>query len=177
VDESCIIDKMSRHSGYLLMGHNLMNKRIQQGIRLGVYGLVVMCTACGQGGPPPSAQEQPISHVPSKQQGENDTNAQLESKTLSQQVSEAIGDLASREGVAANAITVKQARSVHWGSSALGCPQVGMNYTQAIVPGIQLLLQVKDTVYRYHGGTGSQLSICSDDRAEEPVYGPGTDFM
>lgn len=85
----------------------------------------------------------------------------------------ALDDLATRLGVAPDAIKTLQARSVNWGSSAVGCPREGMQYTQALVPGLLLLLEAKDTVYRYHGVMGQKLYYCPKDRAEAPAFGPG----
>lgn len=93
--------------------------------------------------------------------------------TADQQVDGALDDLATRLGVAPDAIKTLQARSVNWGSSAVGCPREGMQYTQALVPGLLLLLEAKGTVYRYHGAMGQKLFYCPKDRAEAPAFGPG----
>jgi hypothetical protein len=94
-----------------------------------------------------------------------------------QQVSGAIADLSNRTGIATEAINVSQARTVTWGSSAVGCAKDGMSYTQAIVPGGLVMLEADGTVYRYHGRKDSKLFYCPDDRAQEPAYGPGEEFM
>lgn len=154
-----------------------MNEGIKHGIRLGICGFVLMGTACSQNGTTPSTDEATPTSVSSQRQEEKNMNTSTDGITPNQQVYEAVADLAARTGIAADAISVKQARSVHWGSGALGCPQEGMNYTQAIVPGVQLLLEAGDTVYRYHGRTGGKLTFCPEDRAQEPAYGPGQEFM
>ncbi len=94
-----------------------------------------------------------------------------------QQIKDAVKDLATRINVAEDAITIKAARSVQWRSGALGCPKPGMNYTQALVPGMQLLLEANGTVYHYHGGTGKSLFYCPAERAEAPAYGQGQEVM
>jgi len=133
-----------------------MNKCIRKGIQLGLCALVLTCTACSQHDAEPIAGETDGPRKPLKQAQENDINASSIGETLTQQVSNAVADLAARTGIAADMITVKQASSVHWGSGAIGCPKEGMNYTQAIVPGVLLLLEADGTAYRYHGRTGSE---------------------
>ena len=100
-----------------------------------------------------------------------------ESISMDQQITDAMKDLSDRIGVAADVITVKDARSVQWGSGAMGCPKPGMNYTQALVPGIRLLLEANGTIYYYHGSTGKSLFYCPAERAKEPAYGQGSEVM
>ena len=104
-------------------------------------------------------------------------NTVPESISMNQQITGATKDLADRIGVAADVITVKDARSVQWGSGAMGCPKPGMNYTQALVPGIRLLLEANGTMYYYHGETGKSLFYCPAERAKAPAYGQGTEVM
>jgi len=108
---------------------------------------------------------------------ESDNNIAFGSDDLDQKVSAAVADLSERTGIAADDITVTKASVVNWGSSAVGCPRVGMNYTQAIVPGVLLLLEAGGKTYRYHGDSKSTLFYCPDDRAEAPAYGSGQEFM
>jgi len=154
-----------------------MNKSIQQALQLGLCGLVLTCGACKQGeteslaagtdGPGKAAV--PVS--------ESDNNATSIGDNLSQKVSAAVADLSNRTGISADAIKVTRASIVNWGSSAVGCPREGMNYTQAIVPGVLVLLEADGKIYRYHGGSKSELFHCPDDRAEAPAYGSGQEFM
>lgn len=104
-------------------------------------------------------------------------NTQPAEISMEQQIKMAIADLAIRVGVAAEDIIVREARSVQWSSGALGCPKPGMNYTQALVPGMRLLLETNGTVYYYHGRNGRDLFYCPAGRAQAPAYGPGLDVM
>ena len=96
---------------------------------------------------------------------------------LTQQVSGAVADLSARTGIAADTIVVSEARSVQWGSGAIGCPKEGMNYIQVIVPGVLVILEADGVFYRYHGRSEAELVYCPDERAEEPAYGQGEEFM
>jgi len=104
-------------------------------------------------------------------------NTRPESISMDQQTTGATKDLADRIGVATDVITVKSARLVQWGSGAVGCPKPGMNYTQALVPGIQLLLEVNGTIYYYHGEVGRSLFQCPAERVRAPAYGRGEAVM
>ena len=91
--------------------------------------------------------------------------------SVDEQIKGALSDLASRSGVTESDIKVRDARSVQWRSGAIGCPKPGMNYTQAIVPGMLLLLEANGTVYHYHGKAGQSLFYCPAKRAQAPAQG------
>lgn len=84
-------------------------------------------------------------------------------------------DLATRLGLEADMIKVSGATSVHWRSGALGCPKPGMSYTDALVPGVWIVLQVNNRAYRYHAIPFGQPFYCPDERAEAPATTPGLD--
>ena len=154
-----------------------MNKRIRQGIQLGVYSVILACTSCGQYGAESTADDTAESNDRQKPVQESGMDSSTDGKTMDQHISDAVAELAARTGVAADTITVRDARAVNWGSGAAGCPEPGMNYTQAIVPGLQLLLEADGTIYHFHGRTGSSLFYCPDERVEPPAFGPGQAVM
>ncbi len=154
-----------------------MNKCIKQGIQVSMCTLVLTITACSQDGVESSADKTTASGDPSQRLHEIDTNASILGKTQDQQISDAVTDLSVRAGISVDSISVIQARAVSWASSALGCPKEGMNYTQAIVPGVLLLLDANGVIYHYHGRSGKSLFYCPDERAKAPAYGPGQEIM
>lgn len=91
------------------------------------------------------------------------------------QIAFSIEDLAERLDINPTTVNFSGATPVNWRSGALGCPEPDMNYTQALVPGVWIMLKVDKTVYRYHAANGSPPFFCPDDRAEPPVTGPGAD--
>ena len=154
-----------------------MNKCIKQGIQVGMCMLVLTVAACSQEDAKSLTGDSAVSAEPSQRLNGNSTYTSADGKTMDQQITGAMKDLADRIGVAAEVITVKEARSVQWGSGAMGCPKPGMNYTQALVPGIRLLLEANGTIYYYHGETGKSLFYCPAERAKAPAYGQGTEVM
>lgn len=154
-----------------------MKREFDKAIRFGMYGLVLMGAACSQTGVNSPAQDISVSHELSQHSDGNSTNNPVDGGIMDQQISDAVTDLAARTGIDADNIKISQARAVSWGSSAVGCPKAGMNYTQAIVPGVLLILEADHSFYHYHGRIGSSLFYCPAERAEPPAFGPGQEIM
>jgi hypothetical protein len=154
-----------------------MNELLKPGLKLGVYGFVLACVACSPGTTEQATELPSTSEsVMIKETPESKPAIDL-GAIWTQQVSEAIDDLAQRTGVSPDSIVVREARSVDWGSSALGCPEEGMSYADALIPGLRLLLEADSTVYFYHGENGASLFLCPAERAKPPAYGPGNEIM
>ena len=79
----------------------------------------------------------------------------------------AIADLAERQGVDPATITVISDEDVTWRSGAIGCPDPDMMYTQALVPGTRIILELDGTRYEYHSGGPRSIFLC--EHPEPPV--------
>jgi len=75
-------------------------------------------------------------------------------------VEAAIADAAQRFGVPADEVAVAGALRVTWSDGALGCPEEGMMYTQALVPGYLLTIEVSGQRVAYHGADGETPFLC-----------------
>jgi len=75
-------------------------------------------------------------------------------------VEAAIADAAGRFGVPGSEVAVAGALQVTWSDGALGCPEEGTMYTQALVPGYLLTLEVAGQRVAYHGADGSAPFLC-----------------
>jgi hypothetical protein len=84
-------------------------------------------------------------------------------------------DLAQRLDVPPDSVKVSSARQVTWRSGALGCPEPGMNYTEALVPGSVIYLQVDNMFHAYHAKFGGEPFYCPRERVESPVLEEGAD--
>ena len=60
-----------------------------------------------------------------------------------------LSDLISQEGLKREDIEVERAESVIWPDGALGCPEPGVMYTQAQVPGYWVVLRAGEKQYDY----------------------------
>ncbi|WP_298886838.1 hypothetical protein [uncultured Serinicoccus sp.] len=83
-------------------------------------------------------------------------------------VQEAVEAEAERAGVEPEAVTIAGYADVTWSDGSIGCPTPGMMYTQALVPGHQLVLEVDGSYASYHAAEGKAFSYCA-----QPV-GPAT---
>jgi hypothetical protein len=150
------------------MGNIMINRTMRQSGQVAIFALGFALIACSQENVAKIDAEEP------KQVTKTSSNANL---NMDQLVDTAVTDLADRAEVAVNAITITQASTVHWSSSAIGCPAENLNYTQVVVPGVLLLLEADGKIYRYHAPNGGAPFYCPDEQAEAPAYGAGEEFM
>ena len=78
-------------------------------------------------------------------------------------------DLLEQLDVSREAIKVEQEGAVVWRDGSLGCPQPGMMYTQALVPGYRIILKVGDEAFDYHASERGYFVLCEEGQAEEPL--------
>lgn len=84
-------------------------------------------------------------------------------------VKAAATDLAQQTGAALSEITLVSYEAVTWPDGSLGCPRPDMAYTQVLVDGARIRLQVGDEVYEYHSGGNQPPFLC--ENPTEPVPG------
>jgi len=97
-------------------------------------------------------------------QQEKPMNPTLESTTES-----VLEDAATRTGVAKANLKVESAIAVTWSDGSLGCPQAGMNYTMALVPGHRIKVRAGEQVLDYHVGPRGHFMVCPAGMAVEPT--------
>ena len=78
------------------------------------------------------------------------------------EVASAVSDAAERTGTDTADIEVVSFEQVTWSDGAMGCPEPGQMYTQALVDGYRVLLQVDGTELTYHGAEGDAPFLCED---------------
>ena len=89
--------------------------------------------------------------------------------SLEDAVQAARADAARRTGVAAETLVLLSAESVTWSDGSLGCPQPGVMYTQALVPGYRVRLRGPAGEMDYHASTRGALVLCPPGRAAAPL--------
>lgn len=77
----------------------------------------------------------------------------------------AVDDAARRTGLDASALQVTSSEAVTWPDGSLGCPQPGVTYTMAPVPGYRVRIQAGDTELDYHASQRGYLVYCPAERA------------
>lgn len=133
----------------------------------GVAVVVLLLGACGsedrpgeeRTDAPGATTEAPPTQQPEPEEPTGDHPAE---------VAAAIADLAEHLGVGTEEITVVSYEDVTWPDGALGCPEPGMSYTQALVPGARLVLEAGGVEYFYHAGPEPDLVRC-DRTPQEPA--------
>jgi len=68
--------------------------------------------------------------------------------------------LVAQLGVSRQDIMVVAAESVVWNDGSLGCPKPGEFYTQALVPGYRVILEVDGVQYNYHASEKGYFFLC-----------------
>lgn len=84
------------------------------------------------------------------------------------EVKAAIAAEAERRDVSEDEVEVIGFAEVTWSDGSLGCPQPGMHYTQALVDGEQLILEVDGERASYHAGRDGAFNYCADPMAPAP---------
>ncbi len=107
-----------------------------------VLVLGVSLGACGDDTARPAPEEE-VTTMPSSPPG-----------SMNPAVREAVADLATRLDVDEADVTVVSVEEVTWRDGSLGCAQEGMMYTQALVDGSRIVLEVESKRYEYHQGSG-----------------------
>ena len=81
---------------------------------------------------------------------------------VSRQTTEAIQDLSERLDIPSGEVQAVSEKRVTWRDGSLGCPKEGMMYTQALVPGMLIVLRVDGSEYEYHSGGGRVPFYCEN---------------
>ncbi|WP_447643288.1 hypothetical protein [Nocardioides zeae] len=145
-------------------------------------GLVLALGACGSaddpaepgaaGSSPPDAsggtpQSPTLSDAPTVSPSEGAADGSGTDAGADEVLAGAVADLAERESVPTGEVVLVSDTAVQWRSGALGCPEPGMSYTQAITPGRQILLEVAGETFAYHAATTGPAAYCVNP--EEPA--------
>jgi hypothetical protein len=89
--------------------------------------------------------------------------------TLAEATASALDDAVRTTGLASSELRVLSAGPVTWGDGSLGCPEEGMLYSQALVPGYRIRVQARDRVLDYHASRDGRLLLCPEWRSVPPV--------
>jgi hypothetical protein len=91
--------------------------------------------------------------------------------TLQSATEDALTDAARRTGRKRTELEVLSAEAVTWSDGSLGCPQPGMMYTQALVPGFRIRVRAGTETLDYHAGRRGAPTLCPAERVVPPVSG------
>jgi hypothetical protein len=77
-------------------------------------------------------------------------------------LAEVRADAAVREGVAEDAVVLVRAEAIVWPDGALGCPEPGQLYTEALVPGYWVVVEAGGTTIDYRITQNGTLKVCAN---------------
>lgn len=73
-----------------------------------------------------------------------------------------VADALARSGASRSSVAVSAAEQVEWSDGSLGCPAPDMMYTQAIVPGYHVVLDVGGQTYDYRLSARGLMVLCEN---------------
>lgn len=130
-------------------------------------GVAVLVAACGPAddGDTPGIEPGEETIEPDADDPDEPDDAASDSR----EVTLARADAAERLGVDEDEVELVTFETVTWPDGAIGCPEPGEMYTQALVEGYRIVLSADGTELTYHGETGQDPFLCEDpeDPAEE----------
>ena len=86
-------------------------------------------------------------------------------------IADVIAQAAEGTGVDASEVNVVVAEEVTWSDGSIGCPEEGMGYTQALVPGYRAVLEVGGEELHFHASQAGDFRLCEDP---QPPVDDGT---
>jgi hypothetical protein len=118
--------------------------------------LLVLATACGSEDPPPAGgQDDPgVS--------DDSPDSDLDDGVAVVPVDLAVVEAGGEFDTAPEDIEVLVAEEVTWSDGSLGCPEPDGMYTQALVEGYRIVLDVGGQEVHYHGARGEPPFLCED---------------
>ena len=78
-------------------------------------------------------------------------------------------DAAQRTQLDAARLRVTLAEAVTWPDAALGCPEPGREYAQALVSGYRIRIAAGSEMLEYHGSVRGQPFFCPASRIQPPA--------
>ncbi len=78
-------------------------------------------------------------------------------------------DVSKRLGIDISQVKLLENTSVTWSDGSLGCPEEGVSYTQAEVPGYQITVEAKEKEYIYHTEGLVRFIWCDEDSPVPPL--------
>ena len=116
-----------------------------------------LLASCGS---PGEGADQPTTDPPVAEETTVDPTSSPSGTPASSDVARAVDDLAAGLGVDPGEVEVVAVEEVTWRDGSRGCAEPGMAYTQALIDGSRITLQVGERTYEYHSGGSRPPARC-----------------
>lgn len=119
---------------------------------MAILALASLAAACAASGEEKRATPRaPPTRVPAPPLNEQPAGQAVSTTMIPIEVRRAVvADAARRFKVAESAVVLTRAEQVTWPNGALGCPEPGTMYTQALVPGFRVVAKTTGGELLYH---------------------------
>lgn len=115
--------------------------------------------------PPATQADVPPSALPAT----DEEDAAMTAAVPADLLGAAISDAVRRTSASRGDVEVVTAEPVTWSDGSIGCPQPGLAYTQALVPGYRIVLRAAGQTLNYHVGGKGGPSFCPPERVVAPA--------
>jgi hypothetical protein len=82
---------------------------------------------------------------------------------------EIMQQVAASTGAPLADLELVEARAVTWNDGSLGCPEPGQFYTQALVDGYWVVIEVAGETFDFRVGSNGEFKFCPPGRGEPPA--------
>lgn len=90
-------------------------------------------------------------------------------EALRNAIDAALADAARRTGRDAASLKLVSVEAVVWPDGGLGCPEPGVVYTMAPVPGYRIRVRAEERLLDYHASRQGNLVLCPPGRSSDPL--------
>lgn len=124
-----------------------------------IVGVAVAATACVL---PPGSSD--VANSPAISSQEVTTSMAPIGEVPGDLLDAIVNDAAERAGIQRDEVEVLTAESVTWNDGSLGCPEPGMMYTQALVPGYRVVVEAGGEEMHFHASEGGSFRFCENPK-------------
>jgi hypothetical protein len=129
-----------------------------------MFVVLAVLAGCAQPGGSPNGSEpvasRPLISLPSAETIPSDEGEPVTGEVPENILGAIMADAARQTGIGEERIDVIRAESVTWNDGSLGCPEPGMVYTQALVDGYHVVLDVDGEELDYRVDSGGGFRVC-----------------
>lgn len=80
-----------------------------------------------------------------------------------------LNEAAKLANVPPQQLVIVRAEAVVWNDGSLGCPEPGMEYTQALVNGYWVVINAAERTYDFRVGRDGSFRLCPQGRGHPPL--------
>jgi hypothetical protein len=126
---------------------------------------------------PPSGLGAPNKSMTTPSETRAPTSTPQMSRVESQVPEAILGPILNQAAKLANVppqqLAIVRAEAVVWNDGSLGCPEPGMEYTQALVNGYWVVIEAVRQTYDFRVGGGGTFRLCPQGRGSPPLQSDG----